>query len=429
MAVRDVVRAGMQRAALAGMLGMERLRSGVTYNPLSRQYRTDPYPLYRKLHERDPRHRSQLAGGWVFSRYDDIAEVLRDPRFIVDQRKVPRFQKWREERARAGIEDPDDPDNPSILTLDPPDHTRLRALVSKAFTPRMVEGLRPRIEAIVDEQLDGIRPGDTFDLMERLAQPLPVIVIAEMLGVPANDRERFKRWSDDIVRSLGFSSIEDERVASRASRELRQYFRAMADERRREPREDLLTALLAAEQEGDRLSTIEMLSMCNLLLVAGHETTTNLIGNGYLALLQHGDQLEALRGEPGRMGAAVEELLRYDSPVQMTSRFAGEDAAVNGHAVKQHQQVILLLGSANRDPRRFPDPDRLDVAREDVRHLSFSHGIHYCLGAPLARLEGQVALNALLQRFPEARLAADRSKLRWGNNLILHGLEHLPMRV
>jgi len=212
-----------------------------------------------------------------------------------------------------------------------------------------------------------------------------------------------------------------------AFRELQAYFARIAEERRREPREDLLSALLAAEQEGDKLTTDEVFSTCILLLVAGNETTTNLIGNGLLALLRHPDQLALLRDDPSLMGSAIEELLRYDSPVQATSRFVLEEAEVNGHPIRSGQQVIALLGAANRDPERFPDPDGLDITRQDNQHLSFSHGFHYCLGAPLARLEGQIALSALMERFPELRLATDAPE--WGDNLILHGLKTLPVAV
>ena len=246
MTIADVLRDRFQKAAMAALLGLERLQSGVAFNPLDARYRRDPYPLYRRLRERDPRHRSRLGGGWVFSRYGDCADVLRDGRFLVDGRKLPGYGEQRARLVKAGALAADEPDTPSILTLDPPDHTRLRALVSRAFTPRVVEGMRSRVEALVHEHLDAVALEEGFDVMRVLAQPLPVIVIAEMLGVPPADRDQFKRWSDDAIRSLGFASVEDVRVANRAARELTVYFQGIAEERRREPREDLLSALLVA---------------------------------------------------------------------------------------------------------------------------------------------------------------------------------------
>jgi hypothetical protein len=361
----------------------------------------------------------------VLTRYDDINAVLRDGgRFFVDDRKQPTYEKRRADMIKQGILDEEEYAQ-SMLTSDPPDHTRLRSLVTKAFTPRTIEALRPRIESIVQEQLDAVAQAGGIDVIESLAYPLPVTVIAEMLGVPAEDRERFKRWSDDAIKGLGFTSVNEAREARVAFRELRAYFQDIAEERRREPREDLFSALLAAEEAGDKLTTDEVFSMCILLLVAGNETTTNLIGNGLLALLRNPQQLEVLRDDPARLEGAVEELLRYDSPVQATARFPTEDTEVNGHPVKAYEMLILLIGAGNRDPEQFEDPERLDVTRQDVRPLSFGHGIHYCLGAPLARLEGQVALGALIERFPNMRLA--NGKPVWGDNLILRGLKSLPV--
>jgi cytochrome P450 len=327
---------------------------------------------------------------------------------------------------KAGLIEPDEEDAISMLSADPPDHTRLRSLVSKAFTPRAVESLRPRIEQIVDEHLDAVADSGRMDVIEDLAYPLPVTVIAEMLGVPASERAQFKAWSDDIVLGLGVNnSIDDARRSRKAVRELQAYFARAAEERRREPREDLLSALVAAEEEGDRLTAAEVYQTCDLLLVAGHETTTNLIGNGLLALLRHREQWELLRRDPSLIDGAVEELLRYDSPVQATGRGYPDGYDVDGVHVEPHTQLFLLLGAGNRDPAQFPDPERLDITRTDVKPLSFGHGIHYCLGAPLARIEGAIALRAIAERFPDVRLASDR--LEWSPNLILRGLKSLPV--
>jgi hypothetical protein len=417
----------VQPVAVRALTGIERVRTGVDYNPLDRRYQTDPYPLYRRLRERDPVHRTRLINGWVLTRYADVAAVLKDDRFLADDRKHAFQVKNRQRFVRDGLLEPEEMLSPSMLRTDPPDHTRLRGLVSKAFTPRTIEALRPRIEAIVQELLDQAATNGRMDVISALAYPLPVVVIAEMLGVPTQDREQFKHWSDEAVASFGLTSMAGFVRSRDAFRELQAYFARIAEERRREPREDLLSALLAAEQEGDKLTTDEVFSTCILLLVAGNETTTNLIGNGLLALLRHPDQLALLRDDPSLMGSAIEELLRYDSPVQATSRFVLEEAEVNGHPIRSGQQVIALLGAANRDPERFPDPDGLDITRQDNQHLSFSHGFHYCLGAPLARLEGQIALSALMERFPELRLATDAPE--WGDNLILHGLKTLPVAV
>jgi cytochrome P450 len=417
----------LQPVVLRALTAMERLRTGVSFNPLDKRFRADPYPYYRRVRERDPFHRSSLAGGWILARHADVEAVLKDGRFVADERKLPLFEKRRAGMIKDGVLREDDPQVQTMLRSDPPDHTRLRGLVSKAFTPRTVEALRPRIEGIVEGRLDAVNGAGEMDVISELAYPLPVIVIAELLGVPVEDREQFKRWSDDAIRSLGGMSAQDLRTSMAAARELRAYFERIAEERRREPREDLLSALLAAEEAGDKLSLDEVYGMCTLLLVAGNETTTNLIGNGLLALLRNPEQLELLRDDPALLENAVEELLRYDSPVQFTGRFVLEDTELNGHEIKAYQQLIVLIGAANRDPEVFPEPERLDVTRTDVRHLAFGHGIHYCLGAPLARLEGQVALGALIERFPNMRLATDSPE--WGDNIILRGLKSLPVRV
>lgn len=425
MGLREVLQGAVQTVAIGAMTTLERLQNGVAYNPLEKSYLEDPYPFYRKLQSSDPIHRSRLINGWVLSRYADINETLTDSRFIADERKLPDFEKRRQRIIKtAGI--PDDPPVPSMLRLDPPDHTRLRSLVNKAFTPRAIEKLRPRVEEIVNELIDAAADKGSMDVIEDLAYPLPVMVIAEMLGVPADDREQLKRWSDEIVLTLGTVPDGDKtRRAYEAGKEMMAYVEKIAEERQGEPRDDLLSALLAVEEEGDRLSIEEVYSTILLILVAGNETTTNLIGNGLLALFRNPDQLELLRDDPALAQSAVEELLRYDSPVQATARFVTEEVALNGHTVKPFQQVVLLLGAANRDPEQFTDPDRLDITREEGSPLSFSHGIHFCLGAPLARIEAQIALPAMLQRFPDLKLATDR--VEWGDGIILRGLKSLPV--
>jgi cytochrome P450 len=427
MPFKERLSTATQMAMFGALLAAERLQTGVTFNPMRRSFRVDPYPAYRRLQENDPFHRSRAVNGWVLTRHADISAVLRDTRFGSDARKTPRFKKMQEQRIAAGEVTREEADAQSMLGLDPPDHTRLRSLVSKAFTPRAVEALRPRVEQLVDEMVERAAAKGTFDVIREIAYPLPVIVIAEMLGIPPEDREQFKHWSDEIALSVGMANLDEERRARDAQRALREYIIPILQERRREPREDLLSALVAAEEQGDKLSLMEMYNTIGLILVAGNETTTNLIGNGLLALLQYPDQLDRLRSNPETIGTAVEELLRYDSPVQGTSRHVSEDAEVNGHPVKAGQELLLFLAAANRDPEQFRDPDTLDIGREDNKHLSFGNGIHYCLGAPLARIEGPAALNALVQRFPNLRLASD--KLDWGDNIVLRGLRELRVRV
>jgi cytochrome P450 len=402
------------------LMGVERLETGIVFNPGDPQMRIDPYPFYARLREKDAFHRCRNADGWVLSRYADVLEVLRDASgFSADERNQRRFRQMAARIEHAGLRDPYADDRGSLLRLDPPTHTRLRGLVAKAFTPRAVERMRPRIEAILKELLESRPARGPMELVTELAAPLPVRVIAEMLGVPPEDHARFRDWSNEAVRQLAADTLDDMRAAARATQQLEKYFEAIIEARRKSPRDDLISALVAAEEAGDRLKRGEMLSTLTLLLIAGNETTTNLISNATLALLRNPEQLELLRREPERVPAAVEELLRYDSPVQMTSRVALADRDVQGHHVRRGDQILLLLGSANRDPDVFPNPDRLDVTRSDVRHLSFSHGIHFCLGAQLARLEAGLALQGLIERFPSFKLLPQ--DIPWRTNVILRG--------
>lgn len=379
---------------------------------------SDPYPIYRKLRRRSPVHRSKLVNGWVLSAHADVDRVLRDyKRFSNDERNSNRPQGY-----EAFAEE-----TRSLLRLDPPDHTRLRSLVGQAFTPRAVEQLKPRVERIVDELLDGIDDTGRFDVIADLAYPLPITVIAEMVGVPPEDRDQFKVWSSDVARVLEPGTSEEENRRSLRSRAaLDEYFGEIITQRQAAPRDDLISALIAAEDAGDKLTRDETLAILVLLLVAGNETTRNLIGNGLLALLNHPDQLQALRRSPQMIESAIEELLRFDSPVQLDVRTALEDVEIGGKRIRKGQQVVLLIGAANRDPEVFADPDRLELGRKAQSHISFGRGIHHCLGAPLARIEGQVAFRKLLERFSEIRL--DGSP-RFRDHVVLRGLESLPVTV
>jgi cytochrome P450 len=430
MAPPRFLQTAVRFAGIKFLLGRELLSNGAAFDPFDSRYLTDPYPLYKKLRDKDPMHRSRLFDGVIMTRYEDISAALRDPRFSADDRKLSNFNVERQRTAIATMMTEEEINRPpSMLRLDPPDHTRLRSLVNRAFTPRAVEALRGRVKGIVDELLDAAAEKGHSDIIQDLAYPLPVIVIAEMLGIPTEDRDQFKEWSDAIASQLGFNQdYTAARKALFASRELRAYLEKICDERRREPREDLISGLLAAEQDGEHLSMEDVYATTELLLVAGNETTTNLIGNGLLALLRHPEQLEQLRSKPDMMTSAVEELLRYDSPVQATSRNALEDMEFRGTHLNKGAQATLILGAANHDPEQFDEPDDLNIERTETRHLAFGQGIHFCLGAPLARLEGPIALNGLLQRFPGLSLAQAAAP-EWGNNFILHGLRRLPVRL
>jgi cytochrome P450 len=392
----------------------------IQFNPMDPEFVADPYPMYHRLRTDDPVHHSAL-GFWVLTRYDDVVAALRDPRLAKEA--IASFVA-----ARFGAPVP--AMGLSMLDRDPPDHTRLRGLVSKAFTPRVVEGLRPRIQQIVDGLLDGVTARGSMDLIEEFAYPIPVIVICEMLGVPVEDHERFKGWSLDIARGLDLiwlgpeSEVGRRSVAARQS--LAEYFRGLIAQRRAAPRGDLLSGLIAAEEAGDKLNEVELLATCILLLIAGHETTVNLIGNGTLALLRHRDQLQRLQRDPGLIAGAIEELLRFDGPVQRTARIPSEDIVIGGRTIAKGEMVMPFIGAADRDPVQFPDPDRLDIGRADNRHIAFGWGIHFCLGAPLARIEGQIAISTLVRRMPKLELATAQPEYR--QSLTLRGLKALPVR-
>jgi pimeloyl-[acyl-carrier protein] synthase len=391
----------------------------VSFNPMDPDFVRNPYPIYHRLRAEDPVHRSPL-GFWVLTRYDDVQAVLRDPRFAKEAIATVVAARFGMTTPSIGL---------SMLDRDPPDHTRLRGLVSKAFTPRVVEVLRPHIQEIVDGLLDRAEGAGRMDLIDDFAYPLPVIVICELLGVPVEDRERFRHWGVDIARGLDGvllppdSEIHQRSLASR--RALADYFRTLIAARRAAPRGDLLSGLIAAEEAGDKLSEEELLATCILLLVAGHETTVNLIGNGTLALLRHPAELRRLRENPALIGSAVEELLRFDGPVQRTARVPSEDVTIAGKRIARGDLVLPFIGAADRDPAQFPDPDRLDITRADNRHIAFGWGIHFCLGAPLARVEGQIAINTIVKRLPKLALATEKPEHR--QSLTLRGLVALPV--
>jgi cytochrome P450 len=371
---------------------------------LSGPFLADPYPYYKDLRESDPVHFDEARGTWILTRYDDVVAVLRDD------------VRFSAEHGLTG----------SMLVSNPPDHTRLRTLVSKAFTPRTVSGLTARVEEIVGSLLDAVAGDGGMEVISEFAYPLPITVIAELLGVEPERRAFFRTASEKIAVALG--PITDPAVAHRANEgrnDLIGYFNELIPRRTADPQDDLLSTLIQAEDRGDFLSREELLAMLLLLLVGGHETTVNLIGNGLLALLRHPEQLELLRSDEGGEGRAVEELLRYDSPVQYTGRIARLDTEIQGRYIRACTSVRTIVAAANRDPDVFAEPDALDVTRDPCPHVAFGYGIHFCLGAPLARLEGAIALAALARRFPNLRLASDA--LRWRPAAVLRGLVALPV--
>lgn len=404
---------------------------GRRYDLYSDEFRATTYETFAAIREHDRILRQPGLDGetpiWFLTRHEDVvAMLLDDERFVLDPTNALTPEEL---EARP---DPIPPElaeliNRHVLTTDGDDHRRLRRLVSKAFTPRMVEQLRPRIQEIADELIDGLGESGEADLVDAFAFPLPIIVIAELLGIPAEDRDRFRVWSNTFVSpSLGEDALG---VFLEHTREFLTYLTELFQERRADPRDDLVSALLQAEEQGDSLKENELFSMMVLLIVAGHETTVSLIANSVLALLTHPDELERLRRDPSLVPAAVEELLRYDSPVERTiTRLAATDVELVGHRIARGDFVIAVLGSANRDPARFPDADRLDLDRDDVRHVGFGRGRHFCLGAPLARIEAEIALTTLLRRLPGLRLAVPEDELAYRPIPLFRSLAALPVR-
>jgi hypothetical protein len=389
----------------------------------SPETRRNPHPLYHEIRSQRPQAYNPETDEWLLTRWADCVAVLRDPKWSSNPEhrgdrpyNGPQVQEFADVNVRT------------LLFLDPPDHTRLRRLVSKAFTPRRIEQLREHIKEIADELLADIRPGEPFDVMTTIAYPLPVIVICELMGIPVEDRHLFEGWSSDATRLLDGDIDEDTMQRGvLAAMYFINYFNTLFEARRVEPRDDLVSGLVAVEDAGDVLTEEELRSIVLLLFVAGHETTMNLIGNGLFALMQHHDQWDRLVADRSLVQSAVEELLRYDGPVHVTGRLATEDLDVGGHLFTKGTQVVTLLAAANRDPDKFPDPDGLDIGRTDNQHLAFSHGIHYCLGAALARLEGQVVFDELASRFPTLRLAVDADDVEYREHFVLRGLKALPV--
>lgn len=383
------------------------------------QFKANPYPFYARLRAEEPvcRISAVFMKAWLVTRYDDAVMVLKDPRISKNisskMAYVLRFAR---------------PLADHMLNHDPPDHTRLRTLVSKAFTPRRIEQFRSRIQSVCDELLAAVPPGGPFDLVRDYALPIPLTVISEMLGIPKQDRQRFHTLTRGSIAIGAPTRIMDVPIALPYVWLLMRYFRKLFAERRAHPRDDLITAMVQAEDAGDRLTEDELMGMSILLLFAGYDTTVNLIASGALALLEHPRQRALFVEDPALTESAVEELLRYTSPVEfMPPRLAREDVTIGSVTIRRGELVSAVVGSANRDESQFHDPDTLDITRDPNRHLSFGQGAHFCLGAPLARMEGQIALTTLFHRFPGLRLAQPAESLPWRKLLALRGLEALPV--
>jgi cytochrome P450 len=396
-------------------------------NLFSPEFRANPYIDYAWAREHDPIHKVTLAGGregWLIVRYENAEEVLRDPRFTKDQRKVlPADKQFGSHMSNPKVLEHI---TSHMLSSDPPDHTRLRALVNKVFTPHMIEQWHERIQTITTELLDAVQGKGRMELIGDFAFPLPMTVISEMLGIPEEDRLQFRAWSNALLSSSG-GETHFEQIFT-AMEFFSAYLTKLIKWRHKQPGDDLVSTLVQVESEGDKLSENELISMIFLLLIAGHETTVNLIGNGVLALLQHPEQMEKLRQDPTLIKSAIEELLRYNGPLfTATNRWAREDVEIAGTLIRKGDLVLVGISSANHDGEQFSHAEELDITRKENRHLAFGKGIHYCLGAPLARLEGQIVIASLLQRFPNLRLEVDPQSLTYRPGTLVHALDTLPV--
>src|SRR3954463_3087065 len=393
------------------------------YHVLDPEVLANPYPLFHKMRSEDPVHWDPFLHAWVVTRYSDVMEVLLT--FSADRTPTP---AQLDEMGLSSLTPIARVMVKQMLFMDAPAHTRLRSLSSKAFTPARVEQLRGHIHDIVKNLLDGLEGREEIEIIAEIPEPLPAIVTAELLGVPTRDHVQLKQWSADFAEMLGNFQHNPERYPRvlKAVADMTEYFQNAVREMREHPREGLIHSLLTAELDGDRLTEEEVIANCIVTMVGGQETTTNLIGNGILTLLRNAGELQKLRGNLSLIPSAIEEMLRYESPSQHTARMCPSDREMGGKLIQKRQAVIAVMAAANRDPERFPDPDRFDIARTDNRHLAFGYAAHFCFGAPLARVEGQLVLDAFLRRYPNIGLADQ--KLEWRFNLGLRGLKALQVR-
>lgn len=402
------------------------MTTAATIDITSAAFKPHAYEVYAQMRQEAPFTRTTLPDGgtlWIVTRYEDVLAIFKDERFVKDYHNAltPEQLAQMPEEARLF-----EFINRNMLFSDPPDHTRLRALVSKGFTPRRIEQLRPRIQQIADELLDAVRDQPTWDLIDSYAFPLPIIVISEMLGVPHHDSEQFRAWSNTVVNGDTMLPGDPQRQAALGA--FGAYIRNLIATRRAQPGDDLISVLVQSEEQGDTLNENELISMIFLLIVAGHETTVNLIANGMLALLTHPDQMKLLKNDQSLIKNAIEEFLRFDGPVETsTMRFAREEIVVGEQRIGRGDRVLVVINAADRDPAQFDRPDDLDITRQIKGHLAFGHGIHYCLGAPLARMEGQIAISTLLRRLPTLQLAVAPDTLHYRPSMLVRGLERLPV--
>lgn len=412
---------------MSAILRMNAKNTGQRVPPIditTRHFKADPFPFYARLRAEQPVYRAKLGrqDAWLVTRYEDVLALLKDERFSKD----PATRSGSQAKQQPWMPGFLKPLRRNMLDLDDPDHARLRALVHKAFTPARVEQMQGRIQVICNQLIEDVQPKGTMNLLANFALPVPLIVITELLGIPAADRHRFHRWTKAFLTTPTPLNMV---LALPSIAAFMRYLRRLFAERRLQPTDDLLTALVQAEESGDRMSEDELLAMAFILITAGHETTVNLIGSGALALLTHPDQMTQLHDNPALIHSAVEELLRFSAPVeQATERYAREEVTIAGVTIPRGALTLAVLASANRDEHYFEKPDQLDLTRAKNRHLAFGYGSHACVGMPLARLEGQIAINTLVQRLPKLRLAVPPDQLRWRATPIVRGLEALPVR-
>lgn len=399
----------------------------VKFNLFDPKFNANPYPTYHRLRNEDPVHRYFVGGDWIVTRYADVKAVLKSGCVRTDDRP-----KSIQERNKYFLHQENNLDTLAYTTsrflfyMNPPDHTRLRGLVGKGFSSVVVERMRPHIQEIVDELLDKVRHKGSMDIVAELASPLSVSVISKLLGIPKEAQQQLHQWTNVLSRILDpLVSLKEYEAMNQATEEIQEYLRTLIAEREKDPQEDFISNLIAAKDQSDRLSQKELLAICTLLFGAGEETTGNTIGNGILALLQHPNQMEQLKREPTMIQSAVEEVIRYDSAIQMLTRIATDNLEIGNQTIKAGEKIVLCLGAANRDPAQFPNPDELNINREQNHHLAFADGIHYCLGAALARVETQVAINTLIQRFPDLRLASNKQE--WKKSIVIRGLKSLSV--
>lgn len=395
--------------------------------PLPDDYYQNPYPFYHELRDKDPVHWSATWNCWIVTRYPDVDRVLRDWRHFSNVGRSKRFLSQLPDVLRTQMKPFEENFTTGLISSDPPDHTRLRALVGQAFTPTLIEEMRPQIQAIVEDLLDAVQPEGQMDVIKDFAYWLPSTVIAGMLGVPISMRDQFNRWVEVINGFLGSGPADPDgaRHAQDNLLELQDYFRDLLVQRHANPQDDLLTRLAAAEEGGARFSEKELLATCQTLLTAGYETTMGLIGNGLLSLMGQPDQLEKLKQAPSLMKKAIEEFVRHESPVQRMLRVVTQDLEFDGRQLRKGQLVAAMIGAGNRDPEKFPDPDRLDITRKNNEHIGFGVGVHYCLGAPLARTEAEIAIGTILKRCPNLQFA-DETPV-WRENIMLRNLNSFPV--